>query len=220
MTPEAPPHEAPLKPPRNWLIALVAVALAAIAAVAVWAIYDANQTDDAGLARATEIMDEWNAAWNDNDHHAAAALVTEDAVYTLTVVNWPSSFEDDEMLRSRAAIRVFVARNDIMVGRSERLGEGTQTPGGMYVFPQRFGYNGLLQTGPNRNRTRWRSRLPHRASLDAGHRLSDNPTDPSVAIHDFGPTRGPPRTRTEEDAPWTDGPPMSLPRRARGRSRG
>lgn len=148
MTPEAPTQpEAPHKGPRTWLIVLIAMAVIAVVAVGAWAIYDANQGDDAGLARATEIMDEWNAAWNNNDHHAAAALVTEDAAYTLTVVNWPSTFEDAEMLRSRAAIRVFVARNDVMVGRAERLGEGTKTASGMYVFPQRFGFNGVLQTG-------------------------------------------------------------------------
>ena len=148
LTPEAPAqHEAPHKPPRTWLIILVAVALAAIAAVGVWAVYDANQSDDAELARATEIMDEWNAAWNNNDPDAAAALFTQDGTYTITVVNLPSSLDQNGPYQGPDEIRAYVGLHDVQVGRAERLGEGTLAAGGMYVFPQRFGYNGVLQTG-------------------------------------------------------------------------
>jgi len=138
--------EAPRKPPRTGLIILIAVAVIAVVAIGVWAIYEANQTDDAELARATEIMDEWNAAWSNNDPDAAAALFTEDGVYTLTVVNWPFTVEEaEESLRGRDEIQFYIAAHDHRISDVERLSEGTLLADGRIVFPQQFVYQGDRQ---------------------------------------------------------------------------
>jgi hypothetical protein len=62
-----------------WWIAALSVAVLAVIGIGIWAIVAANQTDDIDVA--TDLVDDWTTAWNDDDPEAVAAVFTEDGIF-------------------------------------------------------------------------------------------------------------------------------------------
>jgi hypothetical protein len=131
--PEAPEREAATGRKRQtWLIVLVAVLVIAAIALGTWAIIAANQTDD--LATATEIADEWNAAWVASDAEAIAALFTEDGIWK----------DPARTVVGRDSIEATAGTMSPDLTFAERLGDGATTETGTFIFPGRFEWEGEM----------------------------------------------------------------------------
>ncbi len=91
------------------------------------------------LAIARGIADDFGAGWNDNDPAAIAAVFTSSGVYT---------FGDGEnVVTGRDAIEEFAAAYVEDVGDVRRLGDGTLSDAGTYVFPIRNEMSGERHVG-------------------------------------------------------------------------
>jgi hypothetical protein len=133
--PEVPKREAATgRQRRTWLVVLVAVLVIAAIAAGIWAIIEANQGDD--LATATEIADEWNAAWVANDAEAIGALFTEDGIWTGPVKSVLGRDRIEDTARAMMLDMTF----------AERLGDGGPTETGTFIFPGRLQWQGEMFT--------------------------------------------------------------------------
>lgn len=83
------------------------------------------------LAAATEVVDEWIAAWNADDSDAVADAFTADAIYQDFDEQWSGR---DSILEHA---RYF---NDIIL-EARRLGEGQSTERGTFVFRLAFDFD-------------------------------------------------------------------------------
>jgi hypothetical protein len=110
-----------------WLIAALTVLVLAMIGVGIWALIAANQTDDIDVA--TDLVDDWLAAWIVNDPEAVAAVFTEDGILIGS---------DGETATGRDEILSYTGSHSAVVLDAERTGDLTATEAGTFTFPMQF----------------------------------------------------------------------------------
>lgn len=124
-------------PSRTFAIAVGVVVVLVVAAI--WAIVAATGTDEIDVA--TELADEWTAAWSGDDPESVAALYTEDGVHG------PPPSWNLGTVQGRDAI---LTHATTYVGNIEsvvRTGDLTAAGGGRYTYPIDFTASGAEYEG-------------------------------------------------------------------------
>jgi hypothetical protein len=120
-------EEVERRPRRVWWIVGLSVLALALIGIGIWAIIAANQTDDIDVA--TDLADEWNAAWNANDPEAVAAVFTEDGTF---------SGVSGETAIGRDRLTGHVVTFSPDVNNGERIGDVTAAEAGTFTFRLQF----------------------------------------------------------------------------------
>lgn len=131
-TTEAQPEEGSAKPhSRSPLLIVAAVVTGLIAVgVAIWTFADSDDTSDAQLETATELIDTWNRGLSENDPEMAASVLTEDGVFLYA--------SGEVVAGSRSEMeRAVQTRGDNLTDLT-RVSEVTELGGGVYTFVQQF----------------------------------------------------------------------------------
>jgi hypothetical protein len=118
------------------LIAGSTVLALAMIGVGIWALIAANQTDDIDVA--TDLVDDWIAAWIVNDPEAVAAVFTEDGTYIGTDGD-PAAGRDEILNYARSYVAVVLD--------AERTGDLTVTEAGTFTFPMQYDWPPLAALG-------------------------------------------------------------------------
>ena len=120
-------QEVQSRPRKAWLIAGSTVLALAMIGVGIWALIAANQTDDIDVA--TDLVDDWVAAWIVNDPEAVATLFTGDGTYIGS---------DGDTATGRGEILSYARSHIAVVLDAERTGDLTATEDGTFTFPMHY----------------------------------------------------------------------------------
>ena len=120
------PKETAAEPRSPWLVVLIGVLIVVMIGLAAWAIIEWTQTDD--LTTATERFDEWITGWNESDPDAITAVFTEDAVFSSPA----------DSANGKDEIYDHAVEHQDRVANAVRIGEGTETSEGVFVFGCEF----------------------------------------------------------------------------------
>lgn len=106
-------------------ITLAVVLAVGVIGFGIWAIVQATGSDDIDVA--TEMADEWLAAWAGDDADAVAAMYTEDGTHVTTPQLGASAFVGREAIRNHAVAYLAAIQDGGRTGDLVAVGNGVYT---------------------------------------------------------------------------------------------